>query len=315
MASESRMIAFLFPGQGAQFAGFLHSLGGAAPHVRIGETIEEASDVLHLSVLDLDHADALRSTVSVQIGLLVAGVATARALRAEGIVPDAVAGLSVGAYGAAVACEAIAFDDALRLVKLRAELMESAYPRGFGMLAVSGLNERQLSAVIENAGTRDAYIANLNAPRQIVVAGSDIDLHRIHEASLEAGARKADRLAVSVPSHCVLLDVAARTLTAAASKIVFHVPSAPYISNRGARPLREGDAIRNDLATNLRYPVRWHDSTIVLNELGVGVFVEMPPGNTLTQLAGDALPDVAGVAIEQMSSASAVALVRARAGL
>jgi len=64
MASESRMIAFLFPGQGAQFAGFLHSLGGAAPHVRIGETIEEASDVLHLSVLDLDHADALRSTVS-----------------------------------------------------------------------------------------------------------------------------------------------------------------------------------------------------------------------------------------------------------
>src|SRR3984957_19709625 len=225
MASESRMIAFLFPGQGAQFAGFLHSLGGAAPHVRIGETIEEASDVLHLSVLDLDHADALRSTVSVQIGLLVAGVATARALRAEGIVPDAVAGLSVGAYGAAVACEAIAFDDALRLVKLRAELMESAYPRGFGMLAVSGLNERQLSAVIENAGTRDAYIANLNAPRQIVVAGSDIDLHRSHEASLEAGARKADRLAVSVPSHCVLLDVAARTLTAAASKIEFHVPS------------------------------------------------------------------------------------------
>jgi len=221
----------------------------------------------------------------------------------------------VGAYGAAVACEAIAFDDALRLVKLRAELMESAYPRGFGMLAVSGLNERQLSAVIENAGTRDAYIANLNAPRQIVVAGSDIDLHRIHEASLEAGARKADRLAVSVPSHCVLLDVAARTLTAAASKIEFHVPCVPYISNRGARPLRLGDAIRNDLATNLRYPVRWHDSTIVLNELGVSVFVEMPPGNTLTQLAGDALPDVAGVAIEQMSSASVVALVRARAGL
>jgi malonate decarboxylase epsilon subunit len=309
------MIAFLFPGQGSQFAGFMHSLGGASPHARIGETIEEASDVLHINVLDLDHADALSSTVAVQIGLLVAGVASVRALRDEGIVADAVAGLSVGAYGAAVACEAIAFDDALRLLQLRAQLMERAYPHGYGMLAVSGLSEREVDAVIVSAHTQAAYIANLNAPRQIVVAGADADLERVRERALDAGARKAERLAVSVPSHCILLDDAAQELTEAASKIAFRVPSIPYVGNRGARPLRQPDAIRNDLATNLRYPVRWHDSTIVLSELGVKVFVEMPPGRTLTQLADDALPGIAKVAVEQASITSAAALIRARAAV
>jgi hypothetical protein len=110
---SSSMIAFLFPGQGSQFAGFLHTLGGATPHARFAETIEEASDVLHIDVLSLDHADALSSTVAVQLSLLVAGVATVRALQDEGIVPDAVAGLSVGAYGAAVACNAVSFERCL----------------------------------------------------------------------------------------------------------------------------------------------------------------------------------------------------------
>jgi malonate decarboxylase epsilon subunit len=193
--------------------------------------------------------------------------------------------------------------------------MESAYPQGYGMLAVSGLSERELNAVIANAPTQAAYIANLNAPRQIVVAGADADLDQVRERALEAGARKAERLAVSVPSHCVLLDDAARELTEAASKIAFHAPTISYISNRGARPLRQADAIRTDLATNLRYPVRWHDSTIVLGELGAQVFVEMPPGRTLTQLAEDALPGIAKVAIEQTSIASAAMLIRARAAV
>jgi malonate decarboxylase epsilon subunit len=235
-----------------------------------------------------------------------------RALRDEGIEPDAVAGLSVGAYGAAVACNAVSFNDALQLLQLRAQLMENAFPHGYGMLAVSGLSERELNAVIANAHTQAAYIANLNAPRQIVVAGADADLDQVREFALKAGARKAERLAVSVPSHCVLLDDAARELTEAASKITFHTPTIPYISNRGARPLRQADAIRSDLATNLRYPVRWHESTIVLGELGAQVFVEIPPGRTLTQLAEDALPNIAKVAIEQISISSAAALIRAR---
>jgi malonate decarboxylase epsilon subunit len=307
------MIAFLFPGQGSQFTGFLHTLGGASPHARIAATFEEASDVLHMNVLDLDSVVALESTVAVQLGLFIAGVATARALREEGIVPDAVAGLSVGAYGAAVAADAIDFNDALLLLQLRAQLMERAYPHGYGMLAVSGLSEREVDAVIARTNAKAAFIANLNAPRQIVVAGADGDLDLVRQQALQAGARKAERLAVSVPSHCVLLDDAARELTEAASKVEFRTPSIPYIGNRGARPLRQADAVRLDLATNLRYPVRWHDSTVVLSELGAQVFVEMPPGRTLTQLADEALPGIAKVAVEQTPMTTSAALIKARA--
>ncbi|MDR5750394.1 MULTISPECIES: malonate decarboxylase subunit epsilon [unclassified Caballeronia] len=305
------MIAFLFPGQGAQVPGFLHALGGGDPHPHIAATVSEASDVLKLNVLDLDSAAALRSTVAVQIALVVAGVAAMRALRAVGIEPEAAAGLSVGAYGAAVASGAIAFDDALRLVQRRAQLMENAYPTGYGMLAVVGLNEREIDAAIAQSGVGDVYVGNLNAPRQIVLAGSDAGLERVRQCVLERGARRAERLAVSVPSHCELLDDAARQLTDAAREVRFDAPRVPYIGNRGARVLRTADAVRDDLATNLRHPVRWHDASVVLGELGARVFVEMPPGRTLTQLADEALPDIATVAVEQSTIGSAAARVRA----
>ncbi|MDR5743239.1 malonate decarboxylase subunit epsilon [Caballeronia sp. LZ029] len=303
------MIAYLFPGQGAQTPGFLHRLGGDAPHPAIARTLAEASAVLGEDVLALDTADALASTVAVQVALVVAGVAAARALAEEGIEPEAVAGLSVGAYGAAVVCGAIAFDDALKLVRLRARLMEDAYPRGYGMLAVLGLNEREIARAIADSGA-DAYIGNLNAPRQIVVSGSDAALAQVREIALSRGARKAERLCVSVPSHCVLLEKAAESLIDAARDVRIDTPRIAYVGNRGARVLRHADAIREDLATNLRFPVRWHDSTIALSELGAKIFVEMPPGQTLTSLLADALPGAPACAIDAAPIGSIAARVR-----
>jgi malonate decarboxylase epsilon subunit len=300
------MIAYLFPGQGAQTPDFLHRLGG---HASITETYAEASEVLGIDILTLDQADALRSTIAVQLTLTVAGVAAARALATEGIEPDAVAGLSIGAFGAAVVSGSIAFADALRLVKLRAELMENAYPQGYGMLAVLGLNEREIARTIEDSHA-DAYIGNLNAPRQIVVSGSDDALDTVRRLALERGAHKAERLAVSVPSHCALLDDAAVRLTEAANAISFNQPNIAYVGNRGARVLRRAEAIRDDLATNLRHPVRWHDSTIALSELGVTLYVEMPPGRTLTQLASEALPDATAFAIDASSIDSMATRIR-----
>jgi malonate decarboxylase epsilon subunit len=308
------VIAYLFPGQGAQTPGFLHRLGGDAPHPAIARTFDEASEVIGRNVLELDTADALASTVAVQVTLVVAGVAAARALADEGIEADAVAGLSVGAYGAAVTSGAIAFDDALRLVHLRAKLMEAAYPRGYGMLAVLGLNERELADVIAEviADSRaDAYLANLNAPRQLVVSGSDAALDAVRRVALERGARRADRLAVSVPSHCVLLEDAAAQLIDAANAVRIGTPRIAYVGNRGARVLRRADAVREDLATNLRYPVRWHESTIALDELGARVFVEMPPGQTLTQLLAEALPDAFSLAVDAVPIGAIAARVRA----
>ncbi|MDR5834282.1 malonate decarboxylase subunit epsilon [Caballeronia sp. LZ034LL] len=304
------MIAYLFPGQGAQTPDFLHWLGGADPHPAIRKTLDEASEALGIDVLTLDTATALASTVAVQVTLVVAGVAAARALADEGITPHAVAGLSVGAYGAAVVAGAIEFAAALRLVQLRAQLMENACPHGYGMLAVLGLNEREMTRAIDESGAA-VWIGNLNAPRQIVLSGSDDALATIRDLVLSRGVRKAERLAVSVPSHCVLMEDASIRLIEAARTVRFDAPRIPYVGNRGARVLRSADAIRDDLATNLRYPVRWHDSTVALSELGMSVFVEMPPGRTLTSLAADALPDVAPIALEAGSVSSAAARVRA----
>jgi malonate decarboxylase epsilon subunit len=298
------VIAFLFPGQGAQRPGFLHTFD----HPEAVATLKEASDILKLDILTLDSENALRSTVAVQVTLVTAAVAAARALSKEGIEPDAVAGLSIGAYGAAVVAQAITFADALPLVQLRAQLMESAYPQGYGMLALIGLSEQEVIPLLQN----DTYLANLNAPRQIVVAGNNESLERLRHQALQHGARKAEPIAINVPSHCILLDAAARELTEAASKVPLQPPRIPYIGNRRARVLHDAEAIREDLATNLRYPVRWHESTIVLSELGMRVLVEMPPGRTLTQLATEALPDTATLAIDTTPIPSAAARIRSR---
>src|SRR5258706_7495763 len=262
------MLASLFPGQGAQQEGYLHRL---PDHAAVKDTLDEASHVLNSDVLTLDTPDALRSTVAVQIGLVVAGVATARALAHEQLAPDISAGLSVGAYAAAVSCGALAFDDALRLVRKRAELMEAAYPSGYGLAAIVGLTEHQLEKLAAghaDDGQPPVYIGNVNAPRQIVIAGPDAALDAFIERALAAGARKATRLAVSVPSHCELLADASDKLLAYANDIPFRTPLSTYVANRGGRPLRTAEAIRDDLVMNIRYTVRWFDALTVMIEMG-----------------------------------------------
>ncbi|ALP64590.1 malonate decarboxylase subunit epsilon [Paraburkholderia caribensis] len=290
------MLAYLFPGQGAQTEGFLHRLG---TQPAIQTTLDEASAVLNLDVLTLDTQAALESTVAVQTGLLIAGVAMQRALAAEGLAPELSAGLSVGAYAAAVSCGAIDFADALLMVRKRAELMETAYPRGYGLSAIAGLTEHEIEKLAD-AQARDAaarvYVANVNAPRQIVMAGSDAALDAFNARALAAGARKATRLAVSVPSHCELLAAAADALTDYARSVPFRAPSSGYIGNRGGRALHTADAVRDDLATNMRHTVRWFDALTVMIEMGAKVAVEAPPGQVLTDIVREQYPDTAAIA-------------------
>ncbi|WP_322053870.1 malonate decarboxylase subunit epsilon [Paraburkholderia bannensis] len=307
-------LACLFPGQGAQSPGFLHRL---PEHEVVRATLDEASSVLGSDVLMLDSAEALQSTVAVQIGLTVAGVAHARALADAGLTPQFSAGLSVGAYPAAVSCGALAFDDALRMVRKRAELMESAWPSGYGLTAVSGLSETQietLAAAHTQDGGERVYVANVNAPRQIVVAGADAALEAIAARALAAGARKAQRLAVSVPSHCELLSDAAQQLVAWSRDIPFRAPEGAYIDNRGGRPLYDGDAIRADLATNMRYTVRWFDALTVMVESGATVLVEAPPGQVLTDIAREQYPEKAALSAATLPLDRLVATVRRRLG-
>ncbi len=305
------MIAFLFPGQGAQTPGFLHQL---PPHPAVRTTLAQAAEVLDEDVMQFDTPEALRSTVAVQLGLLLAGVAAARALRADGVEPDAAAGLSIGAYAAAVTCGALAFDHALHLVRERARLMEAAYPHGYGLAAVVGLSETQVLALLDAqcaAGGEQAYLANLNGARQFVIAGSDRALELTLAAARQAGARRAERLATSVPSHCVLLAEAAERLAGFAADLRFERPAIPYIANRTARALHTADAVRDDLVGNIGYPVRWHDSTRLLAELGVRLFIEAPPGQVLTGLLQESLPACRALALSQGDWRRAAASARA----
>ncbi|MFM0726005.1 malonate decarboxylase subunit epsilon [Paraburkholderia strydomiana] len=306
------MLALLFPGQGAQTDGFLHSL---PQHRAVRDTLEEASHVLGVDALTLDTPDALRSTVAVQVGLTIAGVAVTRALADEQLAPEISAGLSVGAYAAAVSCGAVRFADALKMVRRRAELMEAAYPSGYSLAAISGLTEHQLETLAArhaDENRQHVYIGNVNAPRQIVVAGANDALDAFIVRALAAGARKATRLAVSVPSHCELLAQASDELLAYASQVPFQAPRSTYIGNRGGRPLYTADAIRDDLATNMRYTVRWFDALTAMQEMGARVLIETPPGQVLTDITREHFPGAAALAASGLSFDRLVATARRR---
>jgi malonate decarboxylase epsilon subunit len=236
-------------------------------------------------------------------------------MQADGVEPDVVAGLSVGVFAAAVAVGVLSFKDGLSLVKLRAELMEKAYPKGYGLAAVIGLSETHLSQIVSeiNKPASPVFVGNLNAPTQFVIAGSDSGMEGVLNRAKNEGARTAKRLPVSVPSHCVLLKSVADELTRRIAQIEIKKPKAIYVSNRRARALRDPDGIREDLATNIAHPVRWHDATTVAYERGIRFFVELPPGHTLTDLASTAFPDARSIALSRMQIDSAVKLIKRRA--
>lgn len=288
-------VLFTFPGQGAQKPGMLHTL---LPHPETVRTLDEATAALDRDVLLLDSAAALRSTVAVQLALLVAGVAMARVLAAHGALPAMVAGLSIGAWPAAVVAGVLEFTDAMRLVELRARLMEDAYPAGYGMTAVGGLTRQQLEPLLARVHGPDTpvYLANLNAPRQLVVAGSAPALDAVAALALAHGAHRAERLAVPVPSHCPLLDEQARTLACACDQVARRRPRITYISSSAARALFDGDRIVADLAANMARPVLWADTSRHAWERGARTALEMPSGTVLTRLAQEA-DFAAGIAL------------------
>jgi malonate decarboxylase epsilon subunit len=301
-------IAFLFPGQGSQVPGMLHALPG---HPAISRTLDEVSESLGADVRELDSAEALQSSVSVQLALLACGVSMARALIEEGVEPEAVAGLSVGAFAAAVQSGVISLSDSVHLVQQRAEMMVELYPKGYGLAAIVGLTEKQVFRLVEEAHTEQApvYVGNINAPLQIVIAGSDEGMTKVMEVARRSGARKAERLHVSVPSHCLLLEPVAVALRESLRKMQLHQPSLVYVGNVNARALRTPDAIAEDLASNIAHGVRWHDTTTVLEELGCSLFLEMPPGHVLSELAKQAFSEVKTLAVGESSLRHTLRLV------
>jgi malonate decarboxylase epsilon subunit len=286
----------LFPGQGSQQPQMLH---GLVRHPAVDETLSEVNAVLDLDVRTLDTPEALQSAVSVQLAILTAGVATARALQQRGCQPLAVAGLSVGAFSAAVAADSISLPDALQLVRFRAEHMQKMYPTGFGLSAIVGLSETQIAKLVDAATTKEhpVFVGNVNAPRQIVIAGSNVGMERVLQQARTQGARKAERLDVRVPSHCSLLQPVADSLRNHLQSISVKDPKPIYLANVNARAVRSAREVANDLADNIAHGVRWHDATTVACELGCELFLEVPPGYALSDLARENLPGIQAHAI------------------
>ncbi len=273
-----------FPGQGAQQPGMLHVL---ASDDSTRECLDEASAALGQNVLELDSNTALSSTRAVQLCLLITGVAYARLLLARGHRPDYVSGLSIGAYAAAVVSGAMSFADALRLVSLRGHLMQQAYPQGYGMTAIIGLDlattERLLAQV--NCAEQPVYLANINADTQQVIAGSDSAMQQVAALAKNAAAGCAKRLAMSVPSHCPLLAVPALELVEASAKVCVKAPAIRYLSSSSARLLTRPEQLRDDLANNMCRIVDWRNTLQTAYERGVRLHLELPPGTVLTGLA------------------------------
>jgi malonate decarboxylase epsilon subunit len=277
-------------------------------HPTVRQTLAEVSAELGYDVLTLDTPEALRSTVPVQLALLTAGVGSARALETEGVIPEAVAGLSVGAFAAAVHAQVLTLTDGVRLVKQRAQLMEQHSPAGHGLTAIVGLKEDQVVALVSEANTPDdpVYVGNVNSADQIIITGSDNGRQKVSDAALRAGARKVERLDVAVLSHSPLLQPVADALTQSLNQIPLNPPRMVYVSNVKARALRNAKEIAWDLANNIAHGVRWYEATIVLQELGSTLFIETPPGHVLTNLAKQSVPEVKGISLADTSLPYAV---------
>lgn len=301
-------VLFTFPGQGSQRAGMLHAL---PDHPETRRTLEQAADVLRRDPLQLDTPATLSASQPVQLCLLIAGVAMTRVLAAHGACADMAAGLSIGAYPAAVAAGCLAYEDALRLVALRGRIMDERYPDGYGMTAIVGLERMQLEPLIARvrADGLPVYLANLNARRQLVVAGSDAGMQAVAQLAMAAGASKAERLAVRVPSHCPLFDDEAITMRRAFADISVQRPRLTYLSSSTARAMHDPAQIADDLASNLARQVHWDDTVQLAWERGARLAVEMPSNTVLTGLAQPIFTEGQAIACEGNRLETLLALI------
>jgi [acyl-carrier-protein] S-malonyltransferase len=279
--------AFLFPGQGSQYAGMGRSLADSFPAAR--RRFEEADDALGFSISQLCFEgpdEALRLTENTQPALLAVSVAAWTVLLAEAGEPDYVAGHSLGEYSALVAAGSLDFGDALRIVRKRGRYMQEAVPAGVGaMAAILKLPEGRLDEVLANAAQGEVVTAaNLNSPDQVVIAGNKGAVERAMELAKAAGAKRTVALPVSAPFHCPLMKPAQERLQVDLDAATFSDLSVPLINNWQAREIHTGAEAREGLYQQVPNPVRWTGSMQALAAAGVERWFEVGAGSVLSGL-------------------------------
>ncbi len=281
-------LAFVFPGQGSQSLGMLSAL--AANHDEVRHTFERASDALGKdlwSIVVNGPEESLNQTQNTQPAMLAAGVAVWQVwCKQSAIRPDWMAGHSLGEYTALVCSGAMSFEDGIKLVAVRGQLMQDAVPVGVGsMAAILGLDDQQVVAICAQVAENEVVSAvNFNAPGQVVIAGNLAAVERAMLAAKDAGAKRALLLPVSVPSHCALMQTAADKLDQYLLNTVIDEPKMTLIHNVDVASHTTPELIRQALKEQLYKPVRWVDTIKLMQDRGVTRFVECGPGKVLIGL-------------------------------
>jgi [acyl-carrier-protein] S-malonyltransferase len=281
------MIAFVFPGQGSQSVGMGRALADQYPEAR--RTFDEADAALGLPLRQLcfEGPEAqLTLTEHTQPAILTASVAAYRVLEARGLQPAMMAGHSLGEYSAHVAAGTIGFADAVQVVRNRGRYMQEAVPVGTGaMAAVIGLEAALVAEACREAAEGDVVSpANMNAPGQVVIAGSAAAVARAGERARALGARRVLPLNVSAPFHCALMLPAQQRLEPELRALQVHAPAVPVVANIDAELKLDGGAAVDALVAQVSGAVRWEDVVRRLASAGVRAYVEVGPGTVLAGL-------------------------------
>lgn len=276
-----KKIAFVFPGQGAQYTGM-----GKDFYEQISvckEVFEKASEVTGIDIpfLCFEENSDLNVTEYTQIAMLAVEAAILKAVEERGIASEINAGLSLGEYGALIASRVLSLEDAFKVIRQRGKFMQEAVPTGGAMAAVIGMEGEKIAQICdETEGI--VSVANYNCPGQIVITGEAEAVAKAGETLKISGARRVLLLNVSGPFHSAMLKDAGRKLADALKNVEIHPIETPYISNVTAEYVTETEQVADLLTSQISAPVKWQQSVEKMIENGINIFIEIGPGKTLT---------------------------------
>src|SRR5258707_7594374 len=298
-------VAFVFPGQASQYPGMGKELAEKYPAAKA--VFNEADQALGFSISKLcfeGTEEDLKLTANTQPAILTCSVAVFRVLAEQGLLPDFVAGHSLGEYSALVAAGSLKFADAVRLVRKRGTYMQEAVPAGVGaMAAILGLSPAVVADACKRAADHEVCSsANLNSPEQTVISGSAGAVKRAVEIASQLGAKRAVMLPVSAPFHSALMMPAQEKLEKDLAAVQSSGFPLPLVTNVDADTETKGSEARDALVRQGSMPVRWEESVRAMIDEGVNTFVEVGPGRVLTGLLRQIERSVAALNIEDEKS-------------
>ena len=279
-------ICFVFPGQGSQSVGMGKDLYENFEEVK--KLYNIASETLGYDAAALSFngpAEELNKTYRTQPCLLVASIAVHTVLNLKNINPSAVASHSLGEYSALVAAGSLSFGDALKITEIRGKIMQEAVPEGRGLMAaILGLEREKADEICSSVTNGYVSVANYNCPGQIVISGEKSAVEEAMNRAKESGAKRALPLAVSVPSHCALMEDAAKEFEDVLKGISIKDADIPFINNVEARFISGAEEIRRALVRQLSQPVLWEDCIKAIASKNINTFIEVGPGKVLSGL-------------------------------